>query len=89
MKINLEEKYENNIVKRFPEKRLKDIHDLSAKEISMWRLVLWLIKDNYPNKIIDTDADSRYLASYMESFFKACKDELFTIEEWIDYLALK
>lgn len=47
-----------------------------------WRLVLWLLKDNYSKRAFDTEKDAEYLAGYMKFFFSATKDEPFILETW-------
>ena len=86
MIINLAEKYDNNITKQYGHRSFASSNLLTAQEKAMWRLVLWILKDNYPKTVFDTEADAKYLNEYMKLFFAATKDDPFTLEEWSRFL---
>ncbi len=89
MKINLAEKFKENIEKKFGDKSFDEMDTLSAKENAMWRLVFWLLKDNYPQEVFDTEAQKEYLEDYLDLFFSAIKEKPFTLKEWEDFLVSK
>lgn len=89
MKINIAEKYRNNITKEFGNESFESAKSLSDKEKSMWIMTLWLLKDNYPQEIFDTEREKEYLKGYLDIFMQGASKVKFTYEEWIDYLASK
>ncbi len=89
MKINLANKFDNNITRKYGRSHVFDSSDLTSKEKSMWRLALWLLKDNYPKEVFDRDKDSKFIAECMDIFFSVNGGERFTFDEWWDYIASK
>ncbi len=89
MKINLAEKFKENIEQKFGDKSFDEMSSLSEKENAMWRLAFWLLKDNYPQEVFDTETEKEYLEDYLDLFFSAIKEKPFTLKEWEDYLASK
>ncbi len=89
MKINIAEKYENNIVKKFHHNSFKSSTELSDKEKVMWTFTLWLLKDNWPKVVFDTKADRFYLSSYLSTFLTMDWSTKFTLDEWANYLSSK
>ncbi len=89
MKIDVDKKYEDNIVKRFNHKSFESSNELSDKEKVMWTFTLWLLKDNWPNVVFDTKTDRLYLSRHLSRFLKIGWNATFTLDEWIDYLSSK
>ena len=89
MKINLDEKFKNNIVKKYGNESFENDDSLSEKEKEMWTIVLWMLKDNYPNVIFDTESDRGYLEGCVNIFVSGECLTKFTYEEWVDYLSSK
>ncbi len=89
MKINVAEKYRNNIVKEFGNESFESSDSLTDKEKAMWIMTLWLLKDNYPQEIFDTEQEKEYLKGYLDIFVKGTSKIEFTFNEWIDYLVSK
>ncbi len=89
MKIDVGEKYENNIVKKFHHHSFMSSNELSDKEKVMWTFTLWLLKDNWPKEVFDTEEDRPYLSRYLSRFLKISWNATFTLDEWIDYLSSK
>ena len=89
MKINIAEKYRNNITKKFGNESFEFAKTLSEKEKAMWTMTLWLLKDNYPQEIFDTEEEKEYLEGYHRIFVFGASEPKFTFEEWIDYLVSK
>ena len=89
MKINLDEKFKNNIVKKYGNESFENDDSLSEKEKEMWTIVLWMLKDNYPNVIFDTESDRDYLEGCVNIFVSGECLTKFTYEEWVDYLSSK
>ncbi len=69
MKIDVGEKYENNIVKKYHHKSFESSNELSDKEKVMWTFTLWLLKDNWPKEVFDAEKDRPYLSDYLSTFF--------------------
>lgn len=89
MKIDVGKKYEDNIVKRFNHKSFESSNELSDKEKVMWTFTLWLLKDNWPKEVFDTEEDWSYLSDYLSLFLTMDWNATFTLDEWADYLSSK
>ncbi len=89
MKIDIAEKYRNNITKEFGNESFESSKSLSEKEKAMWIMTLWLLKDNYPQETFDTEQEKEYLKGYLDIFVKGMSKVQFTFEEWVDFLASK
>lgn len=89
MKINVADKYYNNISKKYRTESFKSSSKLSDKEKLMWTFTLWLIKDYYPKEIWDTVEDGEFLARHLAHFLVGDWGETFTLKEWDDYLSSK
>ncbi len=86
MKINVAEKYLANITNKHFLESIDSISEFTEKEKLMWTFTLWLLKDNYPKEIYDTEEDALYLSGYYKVFMKAGWAETFSLEEWESYL---
>ncbi len=86
MKINLEEKYENNITKKYGHESFEKDGSLSRKEKAMWTIVFWILKDNYPNAVFDTEQDREYLEGCLKIFLRGEEGVDFSYEDWMNYL---
>lgn len=64
-KINLGEKCENNILKKFGNGSFESSSDLSKKEKLMWTFALYLLKDRWMKKIFDLEDDRAFLINYL------------------------
>ena len=89
MKINVAEKYENNIMKKFGSKSFESSSELSEKEKLMWTFTLWLLKDTYPKRVFDTEEDRAFLTNYLAVFMSDDWGITFTLEDWENYLLSK
>ncbi len=89
MKINVAEKYENNIMKKFGNKSFESSSELSEKEKLMWTFTLWLLKDTYPKRVFDTESDRAFLSTHLSLFFLEDYGLTFTLEDWENYLLSK
>ncbi len=81
MKINVGEKYESNIIKKFGNSSFESSAELSEKKKPMWTFTLWLLKDKWPKKIFDTDEDGASLTNYLAVFMANGRGVTFTLEE--------
>lgn len=89
MKINVAEKYENNIMKKFGSKSFRSTGEFSPKEELMWSFTLWLLKDKWPKRIFDTEEDRAFLTNYLAVFMSDDWGLAFTLEDWEKYLLSK
>ena len=89
MKINVGEKYESNIIKKFGNNSFESSSEFSEKEKLMWTFTLWLLKDRWPKKVFDTEEDCVFLTNYLAVFMTEDWGASFTLEEWENYLSSK
>ncbi len=89
MKINVAEKYENNIMKKFGNKSFRSTGEFSPKEELMWTFTLWLLKDKWPKRVFDTEEDHAFLTNYLAIFMSEDWGLTFTLGDWENYLLSK
>ena len=89
MKINIGEIYLKNVGTKYDcDNRDEYEAKFTKRQRDMWSMTLWLIKDNYPQKIYDDNnpSDMEYLRGYHEIFMHVDNISHFTLADWFSYM---
>ncbi len=89
MKINLNEKYQNNLENKYKDFTFDCLADMPKKEVDMWQFTYYILKDNYPKVVFDTVSQRDYLEGCLEIYLCMKGITPFTYEEWVAYMASK
>ena len=90
MKIDINEKYEKNILNVFGYNGADKFYKtFNAKEATYWELALTLIKKRPENTIWDDTLDEDALSKFLKLFLSGRNVEPFTIDDWFKYMKSK